>query len=237
MKIIIKEPNCEMVHSVSRCDSDSLANLRYRKHSEEEKSLEKIVKYTNLCKKNDIISIHQKLANLHDKLFVKNRKSFDRIQTGMDHKFELKTKPIQGYLEILDVDEVELRHPNRHNEFIGENTPAERPFSLPSNLQLASTLYEPDEPDVDPVKRNSFLRQSYNTIRKSFRFKNRRKSNSVSDDQVLMNKSILSDKNNNRNGQLNKKIHLISDDESKVKMKKSNKHLRNSSLGSYFALR
>lgn len=231
-----------MVHSVGRCDSELLANLCCEKYFEEEKSLERIVKYSkssiHRCKKHDITSIHEKLANLHLKLFAKYQLRNNR--NNMNHRVELKNKPIQGYLEILDVDEVELRHPSGGST--GERPSAERPFSLPPNLHLTSTLHE-DESESDPVKRDSFLRQSYNTIRKSLRFqKKRRKYKSFSDDPELMTaKTIPSDKNNNNNNknvQPNKKNHhLIGDDERKMEKKKPNKHLRNSSLGSYFALR
>lgn len=173
-----------------------------------------------------------------------------------------KQQSIAGYLEILDGDEVELRRPetrikmtppiaianghskNHHLDVINEKYHHDRPFSFPPNLRLTpSTPSSTADDDISTVKRDSFIRQSFNTIRKSLRFnKSHRKSAKVSVDDIDLEKrtnrmNSKDDNNNKKNLRLKNVQHANSFSDECVIKKKPMKHFRNSSLGSYFSFR
>lgn len=183
---------------------------------------------------------------------AKRRNSSDQCQISirnlrikMNHEPLIKQQPMEGYLKMLDDDEVNLRQPepmpkmvNGHQlGVINEKQTSERPFSVPLNLKLSSSATANDDGPNNTIKRDSFIRQSLNTIRKSFRFKNQRKNNCTEEDFDRLRKSNLKDNNNNKNVQLKKLEHTISFSDECVTKKKPTKHSRNSSLGSYFSFR
>lgn len=170
------------------------------------------------------------------------------INTTMNHKQLMKQKSIEGYLEILDSAEVELRRVEAANGYqplgvIKEKQITARPLTYPLNRRLSlSVTPSPSDADdaVIAVKRDSFIRQSYNTIRKSLRFKNAHRGKIANDDNGFQRGSQMTvkDGNNNRNAHL-KDIKQASSfsDECVTKKKPMKKHVRNRSLGSYFSFR
>lgn len=168
-----------------------------------------------------------------------SRATFTKHYRTMNQHEFLKQQPIEGYLEILNGDEVELRRPKSVLQMTNGHhlgVISERPFSFPPNLGLSSSTTVAGD-DENTNKRDSFIRQGLNTIRKSMRFKNRRKSKNADDDCGQMHEPILRDANNNKNMQLkNTKLTASFSDEC-VTQKKPSKHFRNTSLGSYFSFR
>lgn len=173
------------------------------------------------------------------------KKTMKKSANKMNRKPSLKHQTtIEGYLEILDTDEVELRNPHtlklHHIQMDDEKLLIDRPFSYPP--KMPRTVLMPDDDDqVYPEKRDSFLRQSFNTIRKSLRLKNKRKGKSVDDELTdALRHAKQNDKNNNKCIQFEKLENVTTSDEGlngSMKIKKIGKHLRNSSLGSYFLFR
>lgn len=177
------------------------------------------------------------------------KKTIKKSVNKMNRRHSLKRQTtIEGYLEILDSDEVELRSPQRlklYRRQVGEDGDEEllidRPFSCPPKVHMSSVTPVDSDDNVNPVKRDSFLRQSYNTIRKSLRLKNQRKGKSVDDTLTdkLHNGKANDRNNNNKSIQFEKLENVTTSDEglNGTKIKKIGKHFRNSSLGSYFTFR
>lgn len=259
----------EMVHSVVYCDGnvsikaiDSLQPIEQHRREESAQSVNnqttnlnpKLLFQRRASDETSLSSTHthqlnRKLSKFHEE-HDRFKKTIKKSVNKMNRRQSLKRQTtIEGYLEILDSDEVELRNPHAlklHRKQLDDDDDEvlliDRPFSCPPKVHLSSNTPVDSDDNVYPVKRDSFLRQSYNTIRKSLRLKNQRKGKSV--DDALTDKFQSGKKNdrnnNNKNIQFEKLENVTTSDEGlngTMKIKKIGKHIRNSSLGSYFNFR
>lgn len=183
-----------------------------------------------------------------EKISVKRRFSLDYIgwkKSAMEQQKRLDPYPdndvqLRHGNGVHSKNKRNLQSPHSMNDEKngGEQVAGERPFSFPPNLHLSSSSAV--DTDAFPRKRSSFIRQGFNSLRKSLRFKNSRK------EKVEVDVDIDVERKTNANSNGNKfkasKIFEETGDMSSIDAivdvrfpkNKHNKHFRNHSTSSYF---